>query len=273
MMQNFYNKTFPWKMYATILGDTLHRNFSFEIGPYHQQWIKFKTLDEAKAYMGNFFYQFVDENGKYACPFMFPDIWALKAFVVAKLPKTIHLGPIYVDGRNGRAWERKHQVYRAPFVCDIDIDKEHRAETVNCPCGSVKRCCDICWTQWLLPRLESAIAVLRSFNFSKLLTIYSGRRGAHVWVMDDVTWDLSSAERLRIINCIIDAGLLPSGIDAGVSTQKGHFCKAPLFPHAQTGFITCPISSEWRPSMAKHWKDVSPAEMQSFASQILKTIE
>jgi hypothetical protein len=82
------------------------------------------------------------------------------------------------------------------FVMDVDLESQPGNDKHNnndnkydrsgvCACGSDKSVCDTCWALFMDPAQHVLMRLLRDmFGFKAILTVFSGRRGFHVWVLD-----------------------------------------------------------------------------------------
>ena len=230
----------------------------------------FDTLAEAHMFLedcGAHPEQCWRKRGDYFTPMMFADYDEWRAEMLRQTPDALHVGGVYVDGRHGRGWERARDLVRSPLVVDLDVDETNRNETVACKCGTRKRCCDTCWEQWLLPRARQLMhALCGVMGFTRVLPVYSGRRGLHVWVLDARVWRWTCAQRDRFMAWLLLQ--VPSGIDAGASGKTNHMCKVPLYPHAETRTVTVPLTLDtwdtFRPSHAPNTHGVTPEQMRAY---------
>ncbi|EDR29967.1 DNA primase small subunit, putative [Entamoeba dispar SAW760] len=81
------------------------------------------------------------------------------------------------------------------FIIDIDMDEYN----------DVRYCCqgtNICKKCWTL--LVAAVQVLNyilheQFGFNHILNVFSGRRGIHIWVCDDIAMEMTDTLRMNIV--------------------------------------------------------------------------
>lgn len=207
--------------------------------------------------------------------FVFNDFDEFRKHVLKHQPRAIHLGPIYyMEGRNGRAWECKHNLVRKPMVCDLDIDPVDRVISVRCPCKMEKKCCDICWAEWIRPRIREILHVYANiFQFKHILMEYSGGKGCHIYALDEFACEWTPEQRTRVVNMIQARGVV---LDKEASVLTNRTCKIPLYMHAKTGRITVPIAltewEQWLPSMAPTFTSVTFEQMQQYAQIVLNTL-
>ncbi len=81
------------------------------------------------------------------------------------------------------------------FVLDVDLDSRQQCGKYNndnkydrtgiCDCLHDKKICDVCWALFLNPALRILHRLLREvLGFRAIFTVFSGRRGFHIWVLD-----------------------------------------------------------------------------------------
>lgn len=125
----------------------------------------------------------------------FPNAALLQKALVADAPEKIDAGAVYQVPA-----ERRHQTPLVPqereLVFDIDMSDY---DTVRSCCKG-KSICKHCW-----PWMATAAHVIRymvseCFGFTKLLPVFSGRRGIHIWVCDAAARKLSDDDRQAIVS-------------------------------------------------------------------------
>jgi DNA primase catalytic subunit len=247
----FWTNLFPWDSLLSFLTfnrryKLIHCEFAIEKGTFYQRNLSFVTEEAAKKYCtARQIPYFTDrQDGRYRIPLLFFSVEEFRSFMLEKIPSAIHVGSIYLDGQHGRKWERDSELTIRPFVLDLDIDESDRSKTVSCDCKLERRCCKVCWEQWLVPRAESIVQTLRlKLELRRIVLVYSGRRGLHVWVMDDRACQWTSTQRLNALTLIEWSGnnLV---LDREVTLNRFHLCKCPLVPHKVTGRIAVTIPYE-----------------------------
>jgi len=154
------------------------------------------------------------------------------------------------------------------LVFDVDMDDYDRAGVCECVRGRV---CAACWTMYMEPARAVLDYVLRTwFGFRKLLHVFSGRRGFHVWVLDMRAVLLTSEQRKAVVDRIVGILSVPDALcahvrdhilrpmaaernranawqtlfpklDVNVSRSAGHLKKMPLTIHQTTMYIALPL--------------------------------
>jgi len=161
---------------------------------------------------------------------------------------------------------------RGPLVIDIDLTDYNRVGV--CQCGALKRCCNTCFEVFLDPATDVLDYLLRTvFGFTNMFSVWSGRRGVHIWVCDPnvVLWTREQRttfiERIRAIRstdeCFehirnilqsamdspVRAALRERGdtlddlfpkIDVEVSKSANHLKKLPMAIHQSTCVVCIP---------------------------------
>ena len=162
----FYRDHYPWKALVAFLtrhGDELcKREFAVE-GDYYRRYVVARDADELKR-----------------------EVLAMRGL------RSFHIGPVYNE-RVVRSAAQSHMhswPVRRELVFDLDLT-DYDFLALETPEGNVDAdACDKAWCvcavgifvlQWLLRN---------AFGFQEFVVVYSGRRGAHVYVCDDKAMDL-----------------------------------------------------------------------------------
>ncbi len=120
----------------------------------------------------------------------FQSVDTFRAAVLVRNPQQIHVAGVY-RGRNVMPDAR-------PLVFDIDMDayKDLRL----CGCGVAPKACAECWELFGIGPMRIMDAMLRDlFGYQRVRFVFSGRRGFHVWVMDDSARSLSREAREALV--------------------------------------------------------------------------
>lgn len=71
------------------------------------------------------------------------------------------------------------------LIIDVDFDCATMDRTNLCNCGTASRVCNTCWMRFMWPAQLVLEYLLRHFfEFKAFFTVFSGRRGFHIWVVD-----------------------------------------------------------------------------------------
>lgn len=87
------------------------------------------------------------------------------------------------------------QVVAREFVIDIDIDGYPKR---SC-CQQKPTVCSQCWGYLVVAMKVVSRALEEGWGYKRLLWVYSGRRGVHLWVCDKVAMMLSDEERQTLM--------------------------------------------------------------------------
>jgi len=95
---------------------------------------------------------------------------------------------------------------------------------------SVRTCCsnaDICKKCWAF--ISAAVKVLdkairNEFGYDKLLWVYSGRRGIHLWISDREAMELTDAQRKALVGWL---NVVQIGKDSNKKPNVRNFGKLP----------------------------------------------
>lgn len=154
----------------------------------------------------------------------------------------IHRGPCYYNKKD-IVKERKNPFIINPQPLIFDIDASDYSEMRTCKCDR-KQTCNGCWEQHMIPAIETVYAVCSQLGFERMLTVFSGRRGVHVYVTDPSVWYLTTDQRRMIIKRIQANGTL---LDEDVTLKPWHLTKSLLYTHPSTGYLCVPITPNFRP--------------------------
>jgi DNA primase small subunit len=125
----------------------------------------------------------------------FPDAAKLTQALVSQAPEKIDAGAVYQIPA-----EKRHQT---PLVAQerelvFDIDMSDYDSVRSCCKG--KKICRNCW-----PWMSTAAHIIKymvneCFGYTRLMPVFSGRRGIHIWVCDEAARKLSDDERGAIVH-------------------------------------------------------------------------
>ena len=109
----------------------------------------------------------------------------------------MEVGPIYRKPPSQHMTPGVIPVLRE-FVIDIDMNDYNNART----CCQNADVCSHCWVFMIIAVKVIDILLRNQFGFTRLLWVFSGRRGIHCWVCDDHAKRLSQEDRASIINAM-----------------------------------------------------------------------
>ena len=124
---------------------------------------------------------------------------SFKDFIVDRSPARIELGPIHPFPSRKLGKEFKMD-YLKHLVFDIDVDDEHYMRWCNCK--GYKMTCSKCWALTVIGIKITVHMLKKAFGFKHILEVYSGRRGAHIWVFDQKTLEYDRYMRGSIVDYI-----------------------------------------------------------------------
>lgn len=157
-------------------------------------WLNYKDSNRKDSFKFREF-SFTLQGDIYQRFLAFESAWALRQALLAKNPIKIDVGAVYnISPRQGRAFPLDFKPLEHELVFDIDISDY----------DDVRNCCEgsaICMNCWPFMKIGAKIlkkVLTEEFGFTKLLFVYSGRRGFHCWVCDKAARELTTEARRAI---------------------------------------------------------------------------
>jgi len=246
-----------WCDFATLGGEfpLCSRELVFRFSPdSFSRYLYFQTEDQAINYLKirNLEIDFTEsiqqtDDGKYRLPYVFKDaddLW--NTFVSQRKPKSLEYGAVYLTPDRDHVKTLPHFICYWPLVFDVDIDEYDELRSCKCK-GHRYKVCDDCWEEFMQPAIRYLNQELtETFAFQAVLTVFSGRRGFHVWVLDYEVWSYTQKQREAIY-----AALNQVRFDMGVGTKPSHLLKAPLLVHpaSKEKRMSIPIDDTFKPSL------------------------
>ncbi|CAG0914240.1 unnamed protein product [Notodromas monacha] len=123
----------------------------------------------------------------------FFDAAEMKADVVKTCPERIDIGPIY--NNLPKHHNTNPLTPRERELC-FDIDLSDYDDVRSCCSGA--KICEKCWKLMAVAVKTIDRALRDDFGFQHLLWVFSGRRGVHCWVGDEVARQLDSTGRSAV---------------------------------------------------------------------------
>jgi len=201
----------------------------------------------------------------------------------------------------------------APFgevVIDMDMDSSIHNRSKMCKCGNERKVCDTCWRVFMRSALLCLYAILDFMGIKRYFTVFSGRRGFHMWLLDDRCFYWTQEQRAKFIDTIQrpqkgsplyrvckqvlqplyeefkELLAIPDGIasdeacfvlypamDRAVTADATHLHKLPLTLHAETLNLCTVIDSEFVPTRdIVHGSNVRRDVMALHEGRILKIL-
>ena len=126
----------------------------------------------------------------------FDSVSRFRDCVLTMVPSVIHIGPIYSSSSNENAVVEKRELV-------FDIDLNEYVDEMGLPlrkcCGKEKKCCALCWPLALVAKIIISETMRRFTGFSNMRFFFSGGRGIHCWVMDEIAKTMTSEDRSNIL--------------------------------------------------------------------------
>jgi DNA primase small subunit len=170
MLQEYYLNYFDVTPLINIIGLTTfrRREFGFDLGDLFTRNLSFDTPRKLVDYMGN--------QGVFQA----------------------YAGAVYSESPSKQQSIQKLQWESRELVFDIDLDEYDLIR--RCECKGKKTFCEECWTLAQDAMIFLDATMREDFGFEDLVWIFSGRRGVHCWICDDIAKTLDQRQRSSIIN-------------------------------------------------------------------------
>ncbi|CAD5233362.1 unnamed protein product [Bursaphelenchus xylophilus] len=132
----------------------------------------------------------------------FTDPNELTKQLVAKKPRKFEIGAVATVpmAQRDSVCKEEFEWVERELTFDIDMDDYNSVRT----CCQDKKVCQKCWSFISIGAKVINFILTEHFGFKKLLFVFSGRRGLHVWCADDKARKLGDLERKAIydyLNC------------------------------------------------------------------------
>lgn len=175
-LEEYYKRLFPISSLLKWLG----------FGPSEEQRQKFQRRE----------FSFTLQDDIYLRYQSYDDLNKFKEDLVKKLPIKIDIGGVYTQiPKDSKNWHGTiSQVEERELVFDIDMTDYDDVRF----CCSEANICEKCWTlmKFAIQIIDKALE--EDFGFEFRFWVFSGRRGVHCWISDEVAKKLSSQARSSI---------------------------------------------------------------------------
>ncbi|MFX1518358.1 MAG: DNA primase catalytic subunit PriS [Promethearchaeota archaeon] len=170
MLQEYYSNYFDVTPLINIIGLTTfrRREFGFDLGEVFIRNLSFDTPRKLVDFMGN--------RGVFQA----------------------YVGAVYAESPSKQQPIQKISWESRELGFDIDLDEYDNVR--KCECKGEKTFCEECWTLAQDAMIFLDATMKEDFGFEELVWIFSGRRGVHCWVCDDIGKKLDQIQRSAIIN-------------------------------------------------------------------------
>ncbi len=136
----------------------------------------------------------------------FATVSELSAYIKRRRPVRIEIGPTHPNSDTRVDASKRHLMRQLVFDIDLeDVDEDHPDGYIrNCRCRGKKMVCGAgCWFHMKVGVKILTYILRTTHGYKHILPVYSGRRGVHVWVMDQSTLHLTSEDRAAIVDGIV----------------------------------------------------------------------
>lgn len=160
-------------------------------------------------------------EGDIFCRYMcFKDADEFRAKVLAQQPIRMEIGAVFSHPPKNHniIIKEAYKPLERELVFDIDMDDYDEIRT----CCTGSKLCKKCWTFMRAAMKILDRALREDFGFKHLLFVYSGRRGMHCWVSDQVARQLSNDHRSAVAEYL---NFVTGGTNKGRTEIKTHGCE------------------------------------------------
>ena len=134
----------------------------------------------------------------------FSDAEELRRFMTTMRPERLDLGPIHPKNVTNIKESHSRLALRRFLVFDVDMEdrgsKHPKGYIRNCGCKDTKSVCSNgCWFYMRTAVKTLTYLLRRCLGAKHILPVYSGRRGVHVWVVDDTFVEYTEDDRRGVV--------------------------------------------------------------------------
>lgn len=178
LLKMYYSKLFPfsflydWMSYGNDKSIFARREFSFTIEPIKGEeiYIRYQSFSDEKD---------------------------LREGVLKRCPKKIDIGAVFSTSSKDRdaIQSKKSKPEQRELVFDIDLTDYDTVRHCGC---SDKKICPVCWGYMKMAVKVMDRGLRDDFGFQKIAWFYSGRRGVHAWISDEIARNLTDEGRSSV---------------------------------------------------------------------------
>lgn len=207
---------------------------SADYANYYEHFMPYKSiflwLNHSPAPQDDFTkreFAFEYKSGAYQRYNSFADAKDFRDTVVKAKPVRFEVGAIYPVEPKLHKTVSKNMMkpQMKEFVLDIDLTDYDDVRT----CCSGTKICPKCWKFITLAIKIIDTALREDFGFSKLIWVFSGRRGAHCWVSDYRVRVLDEPKRRAIVEYL-------DILDVKSKNKNGVALRKPYHPHVERSY-------------------------------------
>ncbi|UCG90253.1 MAG: DNA primase catalytic subunit PriS [Candidatus Heimdallarchaeota archaeon] len=143
---------------------------------------------------------FATLGGKFFRNISFENPKALIDFLVDRTPFHAYVGAVYNEPPSRESPIHTLEWLGHELVFDIDLNEYDAVRQFVCDCQGADQVCLRCW-QLINLAVRIIDETLRlDFGMKNIIWIFSGRRGVHGWVTDDIGFSLNQEQRMSVID-------------------------------------------------------------------------
>lgn len=143
---------------------------------------------------------FATLDGKFFRNISFETPKALIDFLVDRTPFHAYIGAIYNEPPSRENPIHTLEWFGHELVFDIDLNEYDAVRQFVCSCQGADQVCTRCWQLVNLAIHIIDETLRQDFGIKAITWIFSGRRGVHGWVTDDLGNSLNQEQRMSIID-------------------------------------------------------------------------
>lgn len=222
LLKVYYDKAFPYDLMFKWLS-------YFKIRDANQPAMLQSLKDEDTAKSEQFYnreFSFTLENDVYCRYLCFKSQEEFKETLVSRCPHKIDIGAVFnIPPKNHLSMEKKVFIpVEKEMIFDIDMTDYDNVRT----CCTGAKVCQKCWSYMAAATQVINDVLTQDFGFKCLLWVFSGRRGIHCWIGDEVARTMNNEARSAVTEYLF----LPTGNEMGGALELSY----PLHPMLERAF-------------------------------------